>query len=186
MNDAERFERNSFASTYEWIQSMVFAWIICILVFTFIGRQISVDGHSMEPTLQDADHIIISDLFFTPTHGDVVVLKADAFDDPIVKRVIGVAGDTIDIDFESGTVLVNGKTQAEDGYINERIHNYPPESFRISFPVTLEDGELFVMGDNRNQSTDSRSTMVGIVRADDVLGKVYAIIWPLKDFKLIK
>jgi signal peptidase I len=185
MNKTERAERNSFVSMYEWIQSMVFAWIICILVFTFIGRQISVDGHSMVPTLQNTDHIIISNLFFTPKHGDIVVLKADAFEEPIVKRVIGIAGDTVDIDFSSGTVYVNGEVQSEN-YVNARIDNYPPESFRISFPVELEDGELFVMGDNRNQSTDSRSTMVGVVHTDDVLGKVYAIIWPLKDFKLIK
>jgi len=177
-------EQDSFVALYEWVQSVVFAWVICILVFTFIGRQISVDGHSMVPTLHDQDHIVISNLFFTPKNGDIVVLKAEAFDEPIVKRVIGVGGDTVDIDFSTGMVYVNGKPQMED-YINARIDNYPPESFRITFPLTLQEGELFVMGDNRNNSTDSRSTMVGIVQEDTVLGKVYAIVWPLKDFRII-
>jgi signal peptidase I len=171
-----------FNDVFEWLHSIVFAWVVCVLLFTFIGRQIGVDGASMVPTLHDQDHLIISDLFYKPKYGDVVVLRKLSFsEEPIVKRIIATGGQTVDIDFDTGAVYVDG-TELDEPYINERIHR---TYTTIEFPLTVPDEHIFVMGDNRNRSADSRDPRIGIISEADILGRAYVIIWPLKDFKLL-
>ena len=159
---------------YDWVQCIVGALVVGIVVFMFIGRVIGVSGSSMYPTLHDTDKIVISDLFYTPERGDIVVVQTDTFgEDPIVKRIIATEGQTVDIDFANGIVYVDGEAQDEP-YINELTHDR--EDF--AGKVTVPEGCVFLMGDNRNASTDSRSHHVGMVDERCVLGKVYIILMP--------
>ncbi|MGI5935228.1 MAG: signal peptidase I [Oscillospiraceae bacterium] len=163
---------------YDWIQCLVSALLICVLVFVFFVRMIDVVGHSMEPTLNDSDKVIISDLFYTPKSGDIVVLRLESFrKEPIVKRIIATEGQTVDIDFENGIVYVDGQALEED-YTAEATFT------RLDFygPVTVPEGKVFVMGDNRNNSTDSRDDRIGFIDERYIMGKVYWIVFPLKKF----
>lgn len=166
--DAEEF--------FDWVETIIFAFFTVILIFTFLLRIAVVSGESMLPTLQDKDRLIVSYLFYTPENGDIVIVDCEdsILDKVIVKRVIATAGQTVDIDFEAGTVKVDGVV-LEESYINnltqldEGAHEYP---------VTVPEGCVFVMGDNRMNSTDSRSPLVGFVPVDDILGKVVLRIFP--------
>jgi signal peptidase I len=170
---------------YEWLQSIVIAWVVCLMVFTFVGRQIGVDGHSMQPTLNHGDRVIMSNLLYTPKYGDVVVVTQESFsDEPIVKRVIGTAGQTVEVDYTAATVIVDGNV-LDEPYIFERMRE-PRSATAMEFPLTVPDGYILVMGDNRNHSTDGRDTRIGLVNTDSILGRVYLIIWPFRDFKFLK
>lgn len=163
---------------YDWVQCIVAALVIGILCFMFIGRVIGVIGTSMVPTLQHDDQLIVSKLFFSPKQGDIVVFQADVFfDEPLVKRIIATEGQVVDIDFSAGVVYV-------DGIALEEKYTAAPTMTREDFngPVTVPEGCIFVMGDNRNASTDSRSRHVGMVDTRSILGKVYFIIIPGPDF----
>lgn len=159
---------------YDWVQCLVAALLCGILVFMFVGRIIGVDGSSMFPTLHHTDKIITSNLFYEPDNGDIVVLQTDSFGpDPIVKRIIATEGQTIDIDFYTGTVYVDGEALQED-YIADLT--YTPEDF--TGEMTVPEGCVFVMGDNRNASTDSRTASIGMVDERCIIGKVYFILIP--------
>jgi signal peptidase I len=159
---------------FDWLQCIVSAILCGILVFVFVGRIIGVEGSSMLNTLRDRDRIIMSNLLYTPRYGDIVVLKTDAYEDtPLVKRVIAVAGETLDIDFTTGDIMIDGKVIQED-YIRELTMS--PEDF--VGPITIPQGFVFVMGDNRNASTDSRSSLVGLVDTRQILGKVLFVLIP--------
>ena len=147
--------------SYEWVQALVCSVLTVVLLFTFGARLIGVDGHSMLPTLQNGDRMLVlnSVLYHDYKYSDVVVLRKDTFlKEPIVKRVIATAGQTVDIDFDSGTVYVEGEPLRED-YINELT--FLEEG--TEFPLTVPEGHIFVMGDNRNRSSDSRDSNLGTV-----------------------
>lgn len=163
---------------YDVLEIVAAALVICVITFVFAVRIVDVDGSSMYPTLYDRDKLIVSNLFFKPEQGDIVVLKkADFMDQPIVKRVIAVGGQTVDIDFDSGTVYVDGKA-LDEPYTASPTND--PEDFQG--PQTVPAGCIFVMGDNRNKSTDSRFSLVGMVDERLVLGRVYLIIFPFSHF----
>ena len=169
---------NVHKETYEWIQCIVIALICCVLIFVFVARVIDVVGHSMEPTLIEGDKIVITRFAGAYERGDIIVLRKDSFrEEPIVKRVIAVAGETIDIDFRQGIVYVNGEA-LDEPYVNELT--YEPEDFEsYEKPVVVPEGCVFVMGDNRNNSTDSRRETIGFVDTRYILGKVIFRILPL-------
>lgn len=164
---------------FEWGEALVISLTVIVLLFTFAVRLIGVDGSSMVPTLQDRDKVILLNnlLYHDPQKGDVVVLAKKSFQDgqPIVKRVIATGGDTVDIDFTAGEVFVNGE-KLNEPYINEPTH----EQLTMSFPQTVPEGCIFVMGDNRNRSTDSRDVSIGMVDTRYVLGHVLARVLPVK------
>lgn len=162
---------------YDWVQCLVAALLCGILIFMFIGRIIGVDGSSMFPTLHHTDKIITSNLFYEPDNGDIIVLQTDSFSaDPLVKRIIATEGQTIDIDFETGTVYVDGEALEED-YIADLT--YTQEDF--TGEMTVPEGCVFVMGDNRNASTDSRTASIGMVDERCIIGKVYFVLIPGKE-----
>jgi len=147
-------------------------------VFIFLFRVVNVVGSSMVPTLAESDKIIISNVFYTPKYGDIVVIRKESFgEEAIVKRVIATGGQTIDIDFDTGTVTVDGQVLQED-YIAELTRE--PENFTGA--VTVPEGSVFVMGDNRNKSTDSRSSLIGLVDEREILGKALLRLFPLSGF----
>ena len=161
---------------YDWLECIISAIICAIFVFVFIGRTIGVEGHSMRNTLYQNDRVVMTNLFYTPKNGDVIVFHApdERFDGvPLVKRVIAVGGQTLDIDFDTGDVYVDGKI-VDEPYINERTAR------RLDFegPVTVPEGYVFAMGDNRNHSQDSRDNKVGFVDTRYILGRVLFILIP--------
>ena len=146
-----------------------------------VGDIIGVSGDSMKNTLLDGERIVISNLFYKPKQGDIVVLTKYSFlDEPIVKRVVAVEGQTIDIDFDKGEVYVDGELLHED-YIAAPTHR----SYDVTFPQTVPEGCVFVMGDNRNASNDSRNGELGMVDRRCIMGKAYMIILPINKLKLL-
>lgn len=162
---------------FDWGEALLISLAAVILVFVFGVRIIGVEGNSMLPTLQDGNQLLVSNLFYTPEKGDVVILTKDSFMvSPIVKRVIATEGDTVDIDFSTGTVSVNGEV-LEESYIAEPTTT----QYDVTFPQTVPEGCIFVMGDNRNHSTDSRYGELGMVDTRYVIGKVLMRIFPFRE-----
>lgn len=169
--------------TYDWIQCLISALIVCVLVFVFIFRVIDVKGTSMVPTLNNQDKMLVSGLFYKPKAGDIVVFKKDEYDPEkaLVKRIIATEGQKINIDFDKGIVYVD-EVPIEEDYINDIT------TTKLDFigPKTVPEGCVFVMGDNRNMSTDSRKAEIGMVDSRLIIGKVYCILFPLKSFGMVK
>ena len=177
--DAASQKKEEGRDLYEWVQALVCSVLAVVLLFTFVVRLIGVDGHSMVPTLQDGDRLLVLNSLWDDDyqHGDIVVLRKDTFlEEPIVKRVIATEGQTVDIDFVSGAVYVDGELLEED-YINEPT--YVEEG--TEFPLTVPEGSIFVMGDNRNHSSDSRSSDLGTVDTRYVIGKAVFLLFPGAD-----
>jgi len=165
---------------YDWLQCIVTAIISGIFIFVFFGRTIGVDGISMMDTLRNADRVIMSNIFYTPRNGDIIVFQSPsvAFDGtPLVKRVIAIEGQTVDINFDTSQVFVDGVELSEDYILEPTSYN----RHRFTGPVTVPEGYLFVLGDNRNSSTDSRDPQVGFVDTRYVLGRVHFIVIPGAD-----
>ena len=170
---------------YFWLQAAVSALVCILLLFTFVGRGVGVVGSSMVPTLHEGDMMLVRSLGYTPKNGDVVVLTKRTFmEEPIVKRVIATGGQTVSIDYASNTVYVDG-VALDEPYINEPM--LIPASATISITeVEVPEGYLFVMGDNRNASTDSRDVRVGLIDQREVLGQAVMILLPFSDFGFIQ
>ena len=170
---------------YEWVQSLVGSVLVVVAIFTFVIRMMGVDGHSMLNTLQHGDRLLVvnSMLYHDYKYGDIVILRKNGVfdDDPIVKRVIAVEGQTVDIDFAEGIVYVDGEALEED-YIREPT--YTAEG--TEFPLTVPEGSIFVMGDNRNGSSDSRAYRLGTVDTRYVIGKAAFLIFPGPDYETEK
>ena len=169
---------------YFWLQALVMALVGLILIFTFVGRIIGVDGESMMPTLHDRDMLLLQSIGYSPEQGDVVVLSTKDFRNgsPIVKRIIAVGGQTVDIDYSANTVYVDG-VALDEPYILETMRALP-EIFATH--VEVPEGSIFVMGDNRNNSKDSRDPSVGMVDVRYVVGRELLRIFPLGDFGLVE
>ncbi|OUO38854.1 signal peptidase I [Flavonifractor sp. An306] len=168
---------------YFWLQALVAALVLLILVFTFVGRIIGVSGSSMVPTLHEGDMLLLQSIGYTPRQGDVVVLtkEFDAADGPIVKRVIATGGQHVVIDYDAGTVTVDG-VALDEPYINEPMERPMGESIS---DVVVPEGSIFVMGDNRNHSSDSRDVTLGTVDERYVLGRAVWVLLPFQDFGAI-
>lgn len=177
---AEKIMEKPTASSeiYDWLQCIVTALVFCVLLFVFVVRMVDVVGTSMVPTLQNSDKMIVSNILYTPRQGDIIVFKKVQFkDEALVKRVIATAGQTVDIDFNRGIVYVDGAA-LDEPYIAE-LTAYQSD---FNGPKTVPKGCIFVMGDNRNASTDSRDSRIGMVDTRLVIGKVYAIVFPFNNF----
>ena len=163
---------------FEVFEAGVAAIVVVTVLFLFCFRVFSVDGPSMKPTLQPDDRVVVSGVGYKAQQGDIVVLSGAGSDQkPIVKRVIAVAGDVVDINFTTGVVTVNGK---EEHFTDELT----TQQADVAFPLTVPEGTVFVLGDNRGVSLDSRSSRVGWVDERKIVGKVLFRFYPLGDWKV--
>lgn len=182
ISKAER-EAAERRESFDWIQSIISALIICVIIFLFIIRVIDVSGDSMNPTLTNGEKMLVSGLFYKPKQGDIVIFKTNDYDSDkaLVKRVIATEGQVVNIDFENGVVYVDDVAIEED-YIAELTR------VKIDFrgPWTVPEGQVFVMGDNRNKSTDSRDKRIGNVDEREIIGRAYAVIYPLEEIRWIR
>lgn len=186
-NLSEKPKKNPVTGVFEWFESAIFAVVVVIMMFTFVFRIVGIDGRSMVPTLQNADRVIISDLFYTPKTGDIVVLDTSEdmiyfngrqYSKPLIKRVIATGGQTVKVeDAAEGkqTVFVDGVPLQED-YINFRTVPTSPAQSEITVP----EGYIFVMGDNRGESLDSR--VFGCITEDSIVGRALFRIFPISEF----
>ncbi len=168
-------EKSTRGEIYEWIQCLVFALIFCVVMFVFLFRLVDVVGDSMNPTLEDGDKMVVSDLFYKPKQGDIIIFRKDEYkSEALVKRVIATEGQTVEIDFTKGRVYVDGEL-LDEPYIAEPTKN------QIDFTGTqiVPEGCVFVMGDNRNESADSRDSRIGMIDERLIIGKVLLTVYPL-------
>jgi signal peptidase I len=156
------------------------------LVITFVGQRTEVEGESMENTLQDGDNLIVDKMtykFKNPQRFDIIVFpvqyKSDTY---YIKRIIGLPGETVSID-EDGNIYIDGEI-LEESYGREVIS--ADTVGNVEYPVVLGDDEYFVMGDNRNNSSDSRTQLVGNIKRSDIIGRAWVRIWPFNKIGLLK
>ena len=180
-----------FSDALGWVNNIIVAVVAMLFLNLFVFRSITVDGPSMNDTLLDKDKVLITNLFYEPSYGDIVVIQADKlmnrttkmYGEAIIKRVIGVAGDTVNINFEKGEVYRNGELLEED-YIKEltkRRYNGWVES---CVDYVVPENCVFVMGDNRNVSNDSRNLEdIGFVDKNLIMGRAFVRVMPISQFK---
>lgn len=164
---------------YSWIGTLVFTIIFVTVITAFAGRITPVNGSSMRPTLTDGDNLIATTLHGEYKHGDVVVVRRRR-STVLVKRIIGVAGDKINIDFDAGIVYRNGEP-LDEPYVNEPTNN----AIDFTNEVTVPEGHFFVMGDNRNHSDDSRNDDIGMIDVQNIGGKVVFRLSPFETMGII-
>lgn len=182
---------NKVAELFDWIDTVVIALISVVIIFSLFFRIATIVGPSMQNTLYNGERVIISNFLYTPKYGDIVVVSrntnnsvdsADTGREPIIKRVIATEGQYVDINFETGKVYV-GADLSNMVELSEPYANGPTTlRYDIEFPIYVKEGHIFVLGDNRNNSTDSRSSTIGDLGLIDeryVLGKAVYRIWPI-------
>ena len=165
-------------------------YLLCVLgavwlVITFVGQRTEVEGASMENTLHNGDNLIVDKLsyrFHDPERFDIIVFPFQFQDNTYyIKRIIGLPGETVQI-MDDGSIYINGE-KLEENYGMEVIK---PETIGRAEPIELGDDEYFVMGDNRNNSSDSRTDMVGNITRENIIGKAWLRIWPVSDFGVLQ
>ena len=187
-------EEEKFSLTDElldWAEAFIVAVFAVVLIFIFFLRVVEVSGPSMNPTLSDGDRLILTHLNYTPERGDIIVCNAPGLDKCIIKRCIGIAGDTVVVDYNQNSVYVNGEKLKED-YLGEGMSgnlavfdkSYMTE--KNVYTYNVPEGTVFAMGDNRNHSTDSRSSWVGFIKREDILGKAFFRFLPFGSFGSIE
>lgn len=194
----ENTEKKSLIKDFgDVVETVFIACFSVLVIFSFMFRPVIVDGKSMNNTFNDADKVFMVSLFYQPKCGDVVIINqpvaylldennevytTEGLGKCIIKRIVAVGGQTLDIDFDTGTVIRDGEV-LEEKYINGSTI---VDEGAFEFPITIPDGYVFVMGDNREHSTDSRSTLIGLVPEKNIEGRVVARYYPFSDFKIIK
>ena len=180
--DVQMQEKVKYHGLYDWMQTIVMTLLAVLTLLTFVGRNIGVDGDSMNPTLLDGDRMIVRSLFYAPNHGDIVVVSTQSFREgkPLVKRVIALAGEVVEIDTTRGVVYVNGIALDEP--------NFEPtfEMGDITYPYTVPDGHIFVIGDNRNASNDSRFVEIGPIDEREIIGGAMAVFFPFTRAQILR
>ena len=172
-------KKNSAAvELFEWAQSLIWVLLFLVMMNAFFVRISGVSGDSMYPTLENGDMVLTQVCAYEqPQRGDIVIINAPHFDEePLVKRVIGIEGDIVEV-FDDGSVYVNGE-QIDEAYVNESVF----DGGSTEYPCYIGEGEVFVMGDTRNYSADSRMRSLGVLSTEDVIGKVFFRMWPIGSF----
>ena len=183
-------KKNNFAvELLEWVDSIVVSAVVVVLLFTFVFKIVGIKGESMTDTLMEGDKVLVYSCNYTPEVGDIVVISRNASNiiedesgehERIIKRVIATEGQTVDIN-DSGLVSVDG-VEIADSYIREYKSTFKKD---VQFPHVVKEGCVFVLGDNRRNSLDSRSSGIGDVDVRYILGKAICRISPFSEFKLL-
>ena len=163
---------NWIKEIYEIVDSVVLSAAVVLILFTLVFRVFTVNGPSMKPTLKHNDRLVVTSLFYTPRAGDIICFYSDYKSEVLIKRVIATGGQTVDIG-EDNCVYVDGKKLDEPYIIGAKTNK-----FSVEFPLTVQDGTVFVLGDNRNDSMDSRYKEIGLVNKNDILGKLSLRLFP--------
>ena len=177
-------EKSSLAQEFYFtLSSLATVLVALVLTFTFVGRLILVSGDSMVPTLLDGELLIVRSIAYEPKQGDIVILAEEGFHggEAIVKRVIATGGQTVFIDYTTGTVYVDD-VALDEPYIKELMYQQFYQSITY---MEVPEGHIFVMGDNRNDSDDSRNPTLGVVDERRVLGEAILVIFPFREFKIL-
>lgn len=175
---------------FEWLEILCVSFITVVIVLTLLFKVVTISGPSMSDTLLDGERIIITSLFYTPQNGDIVVVSrndTNSYDnmssEPIIKRVIATEGQTVNIDFDRGIVYVDGVA------LDEPYVKTPTNIFEgVEFPVTVKENCVFVLGDNRNDSSDSRDPNIGdggMIDVRYIMGKAVLRFYPFSKFGVI-
>lgn len=173
-NNIDRFSTTFTTSSFEWLESIAQSLVVMVAILSFIFRIATVDGTSMLDTLHDKDKLFILKWQYVPKDGDVVVISNGAqYDKPLVKRVIATEGQTLSIDIDRNTVIVDGN-KLDEPYILEPMWRKGDNTI----PHVIPAGYTFVMGDNRNNSADSRYKEIGLIPNEKIVGKATHIIFP--------
>ena len=177
----EKNKKNSFvAGVLDIVEVIVQALVIIFIIFTFCFRISGVVGESMEPTLQNGDWLVLSNMKYKPAQGDIVVItQPTAANEPLIKRVIATEGQVVDINFDTGEVKVDNEVLQED-YIAAPTYR----SFDVEFPHTVKAGCVFCMGDNRNESWDCRASSIGDIDVRYIIGEAQFRVLPVGKFKI--
>ncbi len=171
-------QRKIWYQVFDAVGSVVLALVIIFLCFTFLFRVVNVDGRSMVPTLQDKDWLLVSDSSEYERGDIIIITQPNDMDEPLVKRIIAKGGETINIDFTTHEVFINGQL-LEENYINEPTALF----YDVQFPYVVPEGCVFAMGDNRNDSLDSRSSRIGPIDERYILGKAKIRLLPFGTFR---
>lgn len=170
----KRFAQNYRKRETHWlIRTLIITFILAVVLRLFVFQSVQVKGPSMQPTLETNDLVMVDKISYTfssPKHQQVVVFQSDALNELLIKRIIGLEGDVIEI--SEGLVYVNG-VQIEDPHAAEKANE-------DMVATIVPKGHLFVMGDNRNRSSDSRNPLIGMVPMEKVVGKGILVFWPLR------
>lgn len=183
------------------VESTMMTIFVIMMIFTYLLHPVNVKGESMQPTLMDYDRILMTTVYFELEYGDIVIVDNDTaydidengkpvavnidgkqLDECIIKRIIATGGQTLDI--RDGKVYVDGK-QLDEPYIAKGARTYPLNGFNNKYPITIPDGYYFVMGDNREHSSDSRHADVGLIKESQIYGKALVRYSPLSKFKFL-
>lgn len=195
---AEKKKGTFWKDVADMLEAVLISVFFVIMLFAYVLRPVTVEGHSMESTLQDQDKLFMTDLLYTPERGDIVIvdnnvshiydqngnlvegsgLSTATTEKRLIKRVIAVGGETLDIDFTTGTVTIDGEV-LEESYINNLTVS---DEGAFTYPLTIPEGYYFVMGDNRQHSSDSRHPMVGLVSEEQIMGKAVFRFAPISNF----
>ena len=164
----------------EWLQAIVIAVVLALLVRNFIFTVVRVDGQSMGPTLQHNDRMIVWRLGYEPKEGDIVIFNPPGYEQNVywVKRVIATEGQHVEIDYSSNSVYVDGE-KIEEPYLGERMQNMATLT-----EIDVPKGCVFVLGDNRNHSTDGR--VIGPISEDSIIGEAVLRFWPLTNMDIFR
>ena len=171
-------EKNSLLkNAFEWVELFAISVAVVMIVLVCFGRHSPVIGESMNETLQNNDLLIISDLFYEPKQGDIIVFesKITTYEKPYVKRIIATEGQTVDYDPSSGAVTVDGKLMLEN-YVTYKGAERTYYGDNVTYPYVVPEGHVFAMGDNRWNSNDSRT--IGSVDKRCIIGRVVCRLFP--------
>lgn len=179
--EKEEISDTAWTSVFHWLYAIVGMFVVLFVVFMLFFRVVAVDGDSMVPTLHDSDRLLVNAFNYIPEQGDIVVIGAtDKSEETLVKRIIATENQVVDVDYETGKVMVDGEELQED-YVTDMTISDDNE---ISYPYTVPENCVFVMGDNRNESKDSRNKGIQAIDEFRIVGKVIIRLYPFSDMKI--
>lgn len=176
-NDREEISETAWKSVFHWLYAIVGVFFVFVIVWTLFFNVVSVEGDSMKPTLRSGDKVLMSTFNYIPEQGDIIAVSMPGEESMLIKRVIATENQTVDIDYRNGSVTVDGVI-LDEKYVTELGSKIPNE---IAYPYTVPSGCVFVLGDNRAESNDSRNVYIGSIDENRIVGKAVLRLYPFSD-----